>query len=449
MEAGRPRSAREKTPRVSDPNPSMHPGSRRSARSGVERWETPVASSPVVRPARPARLARLVLFGLFAVLAAAAAGRPAAAQTRADSAAVLYDAATDFDGRGDAAVAGALYRHIMARFPGTAAAEKARAALDALTARRARGGGETELIVWSTTFGIWLGIAVPAAFEAQDPEPYGVGLLAGAPAGFLSGRALTRRRPFSLGQARAVTWAGTWGTIQGLGWAMALDWGGDRAIDDYVPEESQAARFGAMIAGGLLGAGGGLLAARREISPGVSTAATMGTVWGWWIGLASSTLADLSEDQTWGTTMMTGNAGLAAGALLGSRVPLSRSRTRMISVAGLIGGVAGGGIALISQPSDKGAMGIMLAGSLTGLAVGAILTDDRGEEDPSQDGDGASEDADAALFDPSGSLLVRSARSGGRWRLSAPLPSPSWEHVGKGRARTAPAWTIPLVNVRF
>ena len=394
---------------------------------------------------------------LIAVLAGglgtAAPLQPASAQvTRADSAAVLLAAAGDFEQRGEMDAAETLYRYIADRFNGTPAAETARGWLDAASAAQSLGGGETELKVWSTTYGIWLGIAVPAALSADDPEPYGVGLLLGAPGGFFGGRALAQSRPLSLGQARAITWGGTWGALQGMALANAADFGGGERIiegDIVIDEEADAeAVLGTMIIGSAVGIGGGMLAARQEIRPGTATSAMLGSLWGSWFGLASSILADLDDDPTWVTTMLTGNAGLAAGALAGSRLPLSRSRARLISVGGLIGGVGGLGLVLIADVDDEDtAIGVTLAGSVAGLVLGGVLT--RGH-DAEEDMSG-NEQAAVAL--PAMGALVN--WSDGDWSLSAPLPSPSLDPALRYRGRYGAAardglvWKVPLLNVRF
>ncbi len=372
--------------------------------------------------------------------------RPAAAQVApADSAAVLLGVASELEGRGESDVAEALYRHIADRFPETPAAATARARLDAAPAQRGQAGGETELKVWSALYGIWLGVAVPMALDAEDSESYGLGLLVGGPAGLLAGRALASSRPMSLGQARAITWGGTWGALQGMGWANALDLGGGERLTagDMVIHEEQSARaiVASMIAGSAVGIAGGALAARREITPGTSTSAMLGSLWGSWFGLAASVLMDMDENTAWTTVALTGNAGLAGGALAGSQWPLSRSRARLISVGGLMGGVGGLGMVLIGQPDDDNTqIGIPLAGSIVGLLLGAALTeDDRGEEDPS-------EDAQAAGFPAPGALLNWSR---GEWSLSAPLPSPVWEPAVRLGGRDELAWKVPLLHVRF
>ncbi len=372
-----------------------------------------------------------------------ASPRSASAQiTRADSAAVLLEAAVDFERRGERDAAETLYRHIAERFPGTPAAETAGAWLDAASADQSRAGGETELKVWSTVYGIWLGMAVPFALGIDDSEPYGVGLLLGAPGGFFGGRAFARSRPVSLGQARAITWGGTWGALQGMALAHAMDIGGGRRLYDDIrerEEQSDEAVFATMIVGSAIGIAGGTLAARREITPGTATSAMLGSLWGSWFGVASSILFDLEEDPTWATTMIAGDVGLVAGALAGSRWPLSRSRARLISVGGLIGTFGGFGLVLISNTDNEDvAIGVPLIGSAVGLVLGTSLTSHHDtEEDPSGNEQAAGQlTAAGALFN----------WSGGDWSLSAPLPSPV---PGDGVGGSGLVWRVPLVNMRF
>lgn len=390
----------------------------------------------------------LVLLALFA--AAACAPRPASAQlTRADTAAVLLAAARDFDDRGEGDIAAALYRHVADRFAGTDAAAFARGRLQGVTARRSQAGGEVELKVWSALYGIWQGIAVPTAADAESAEAFGMGLLLGGPLGFLAGREMARSRPRSLGQARAITWGGTWGAIQGWGWAKALDLGKDRR--DYVnyggdveseDVETTEAVFASMIAGGAAGIAGGLVWARREITPGTATSAMLGSLWGMWFGFSMAFLADIEGDGLMAAAMIGGNAGLAAGAVAGSRIPLSRSRARLISVGGVVGAFGGLGLTLIGQPDgEKTVMSLILASSVAGLAVAAAATG--GDRDgPDQRGDAVG----ASPLPAPGALL---SWSDGEWAFSTPLPSPALEPPGRGGDGHGLAWKVPLLKLRF
>ena len=79
----------------------------------------------------------------------------------ADSANVLLDAAESFESDGRWDVAEALYRFIAEHFDTTPASLQARTRFSALSRVGAEGSGSVELRVWATTFGLWLGVAVP------------------------------------------------------------------------------------------------------------------------------------------------------------------------------------------------------------------------------------------------------------------------------------------------
>ncbi|MDE2806363.1 MAG: hypothetical protein OXN18_14575 [Gemmatimonadota bacterium] len=140
------------------------------------------------------RISALVRPLLFAAVLAALAAPPSSVSaqvTSADSAAVLLATAAAFETEGERDIAEALYRHIARRFPGTPAAESALARLGG----RTTAGGETELRVWATTYGLWMGVAIPLALESEEPEAYGAGLLLGGPAGYLAAHQFVRSRP--------------------------------------------------------------------------------------------------------------------------------------------------------------------------------------------------------------------------------------------------------------
>lgn len=379
----------------------------------------------------------LLLLALVGAATLSAARSATAQPTRPDSAAVLLAAAEDFANRGADDMAEALYRHILERFPGTAAAESARTRLEDVSSRESPAGGEVELKMWSTIYGLYNGGAlIPTALGSTRSEAVGVGLLLGGPAGFLAGLKLTQSRPYSAGQARAITWGATWGTFQGFQWADLLDVGEDR-----YGSPSDEAIATSMIIGGAVGLAGGAIAARRDITPGAATSAMMGSLWGTWFGVASSIIMDLDGDRAVAAMMLAGNAGLIGGALAGSRVPLSRGRTRLISVGGLIGTFAGVGGVLIGQAdSEKVMVGIPLVTGIAGLALGAAATRDRDWPD-------TSEDAEAAAPLPApGSLLNWSE---GKWALSTPLPTPVLEPTPRNDGREGLVWRVPLLKVRF
>jgi hypothetical protein len=130
-----------------------------------------------------------------------------------------------------------------------------------------------------------------------------------------------------------------------------------------------------------------------------------------------------------------GNAGLLGTALLAPGWNVTRSRARLVSIAGVMGGVVGLGIDLLVQPEDeKAAIAIPLSTSAAGLLLGAALTED-------------SDDSEASP-DPMGDALLNLA--GGTWSIGMPIPVPVRSvvddpHGHRYRTRLA----IPLLKGAF
>jgi hypothetical protein len=351
----------------------------------------------------------------------------AAAQTRVDSAAVLLETARRFEGMGRLDVADALYEHILERFRDTPAAATVQQIRVAMPVDRGARSGRVELQVWSTLYGAALGLALPEMFGADNAEIFGIGLLLGAPAGFLVARGYARSRQLTEGQARAITFGGTWGAWQGLGWAIALELG----EDDIGGEEPYV---DAAVLGSFVGIAAGAILGRKPIPTGLATTVNFGALWGTWFGVAAGVLAGAS-DGVLDASLIGGNAGLIATAILAPRWQMSRNRARLVSVGGLLGGIAGAGALLIVQPDDeKVAIMFPLAGSVAGLWLGAVRTrdHDRGGAAP-----GGGE---------SGALLDWRA---GRLGLGTPVPYPTLLRTDRGRTGTSPAIGVTLLRARF
>ena len=389
----------------------------------------------------------ILLCASLAVLFSGSPARSVQAQarvTQADTAQVLLEAARGFEAEGRWDVAEALYQHVVARYGTTVAATEARSRLATPPANVVYGDGTVELTVWMTLYGAWLGVAVPGAFGADSPEPYGVGLLAGGPTGFLSGRGMARSLNLSEGQARAITLGGTWGTWQGFGWREVFDLGVEQSCNTspfgdefcFDNEDNSEETFAAMVVGGLVGIGVGALLSGRDITPGTGTVVNFGSLWGTWFGVAGGILMDLEDDDLLAATLVGGDVALLATALLAPGWNVSRSRARLVSIAGVLGGLGGAGIDLIAQPDDeKVAVAIPLVGSVAGLLLGIAATRDSG---PDLGGSEAS----------TSGALVRLDE--GRISLGLPTPVPTLvPHDGPRGTRLRPALGLELFRARF
>lgn len=400
------------------------------------------------RPRSTARsvLVRTLLVLLTVVAAILAPSESSAQLTRADSAAVLLEAADAFAQEGRWEIAEAIYERIAERYGGTPAAETARTRLAAPESARPQRPSRVELQVFGTTYGAWLGIAVPLAFGSDAPEAYGAGLLVGGPLGLLASRAYMNANPVSEGQARAISWGGIWGTWQGYGWAEVLDIGeGEVCSGDvcYPTDDNGEELVASMVVGGVAGIVGGALLARNPIRSGVASGAQGGSTWGSVYGAMLAGIVD--DDAGEGvlvTSLLAGNVGLVAGAGLAARYDLTRSDIRMINLGALIGGLGGLGLDLLIQPDDTEVqLGIPLVTSLVGLGIAASRTG--GASVGGDDGqlDGEVPDLDAAMID----------YRDGRLSLGPPLPRPSLLRLDRPHVPTEwkPALTVRLLRATF
>lgn len=390
-----------------------------------------------------ARILLAVALGMgTSALALSLSPSAAAAQiSEADSAAVLLQAASRFERDGRWEVAEAIYVLLAEQYGATPAGIEARARLTAPADQRIERISRVELQVFGTLYGLWLGVAVPVAFGADDPEAFGAGLLLGGPIGFFGSRAALRARPLSEGQARAISWGGIFGTWQGFGWAELLNFGQEEICSEfgcYDSGDNQEELFASMIIGGLAGITTGAIIARNPVRSGVSSGAQAGSIWASIYGAMISGIVDSDNgDAALASALVAGNVGLLAGAGLAARYDMSRSRIRVINLGALLGGLGGVGIDLLVQPDDEEvALLLPLVTSVAGLGIAAYTTrdSDRGVERGPQD-------LDLALIRLSGEGL----------RVAPPMPIPTLLPMddANGRPVWRPGISLELFRATF
>ena len=352
---------------------------------------------------------------LLALPAAARAQEPI---SRADSAEVLVGTAERLQAQGSTELAEALARLVERRYADTPAAARAAALLTTTVATRESRSGRAGLISFTTIYGAWLGVAVPAMLGADSPEAYGLGLLTGAPLGFFGGRAYAKDRSVSAGDAGLITWSGLFGTWQGGGWVQVGD---DLECDvDFCSEDGPDSEeiFGWMVAGGLLGIGTSMVVAdRTDVTGGTATMIGWGSLWGTGLGLVTAVIADYEgNDEPLTAALIGGDVGLLSMALLAPRWDMSSGRAWLVNAGGVMGAAVGGGIDLIIQPDDEDlAILIPTVGAAVGLGLAAHLTRDMDE----------GRVREGMLRDPrdaSGALLRLRE---GDWSVALPQPTPA------------------------
>lgn len=370
----------------------------------------------------------LVLLGVVAVTLCAAHRAARAQATRADSAAILYDAAQRLRVEGKQAAADALFDFILRRFGDTPVAVRVRAELSSRPAEPER-SGRLELLAWGTIYGAWLGVAVPTAVQATGTTPYGIGLILGGPLGYLASKAYADAARPTLGQARAMTLGFRWGTWQVAGWYGALQSG--RASTEGVVT--------AMVVGGVGGmAGAALYGRHRTVPVGVVTAASHGAYWGTWFGVMGLVLFDVKDNAALELVLAAGDAGLLTAAATAPR-DITPGRVWLTTAAGLAGAAVGGGLDLIIQPNDaKLAVAIPTIASAIGLAVGVKLAK-------------SAERSSMAPAPESSEATALLQMGEGGTRFGVPMPVPTFVPVGQRGVRRVyrPVLMVPLIAASF
>ena len=379
------------------------------------------------------RLTIVIVFLLGLMVA-----EPVSAQVSpADSAAVLLGVANRLRAEGRASLANSLLDLIVQQFPATPAAVEAQRMRLAFRGVAEERSGKTELLVFSTMYGLALGGLVPLAFEADDPEIYGLGLIVGGPSGFLLGRQLLRSRPLSEGQAGAISFGTLWGAWQAVGWTEVL--GNDFVCDfDVCFDDGPSSE--ALLRAGLLGSAAGLgvgaWLAQKEIPAGTSATVSLGAFWGTWYAVGFGVLANQQDhdDRLLTIALIGGDLGLISAALMAPKWNFSQSRARLVSIAGLAGGLAGAGALLILQPDGEESIIVPMVTSAVGLALGVGWTRNYDERS------GPAAPPGEALLD----------RSGGSWRVGMPqIGVRALEINEAGKRRVEPGLYVPLLKARF
>lgn len=299
-----------------------------------------------------------------------------AAPAYADEAWDRYDAAFEALAAGDQAGARATLETIVATSPDHPAAVKARARLAELgvvaveapgavdvpaptpattTSRVAR----AELVLGMTVTGVFAGIeACTDACDQARSQAAGVMIGGG---GALGLTLLASRKGIHSGEAQLYNSATTWGRWNALG-----------ALDGFPSTTKEAwLSLGAQAAG--LGVGVGLWKLWRP-SAGDVALANSGLLWG--TVLSSWGQLWFGRDPTFPAAVIAGDIGLAIGAALASEVKMSRGRTLLIDVGGVLGSLLGGLVAvgLDSGDADRKIGGVMTISTALGLGLAAVAT---------------------------------------------------------------------------
>jgi F0F1-type ATP synthase assembly protein I len=278
--------------------------------------------------------------------------------------------------------------------------------------------GRGRLVLWSSLYGIWLGIATDVLFDVTGSRAVILPPLLGMGAGLGLSLQLTRDTPVSAGQAWTIITGVDYGSINGALWAGGFD-------------ASAKATVGAAVVSGFAATAAGLAVA-DAVSPSAGDIELVrsGLLWGGTAGFL--TVAALSSgDHLDGNTASLGaaaamDAGFVVALGLARRMELSKNRVLIIDAGALAGGLTGLAVSWLAVTnagqSRRALTGSTLLGLAAGITIAAVSTQDLDKHH-----------RDRSASDPSlpsvPALFARSAD--GTWAPGSPAPAPVLDGPGR------------------
>jgi hypothetical protein len=299
--------------------------------------------------------------------------------------------------------------------------------IEKMEKRSVTGGneGRGRLVLWSTLYGIWLGIATDIMFEVDGDRAVIVAPLVGMGAGLGLSLAATSNFHLTVGEAYTIITGLDYGSFNGALWAGGLDLSDKGVVGATVATSIAATSIGVLVANAKSPSAGDIELVRSGLLwgtiGGVLTTAAIGP----------SITNDISTQSVLKLAAAAMDAGFVTGVALANTYDLSKNRVLLIDAGGFTGGLAGAGIAWLVAGSDSNGQGIAgagLAGMLAGIGVAAYVTRDLDEDDAE-----SIVGARSSRSSPSSRSSVQAvfARDNdGRWSVGTPGPVPVLDGTG-------------------
>ncbi|MEO8704574.1 MAG: hypothetical protein ABI867_31255, partial [Kofleriaceae bacterium] len=303
------------------------------------------------------------------ILLVVAAATPVFAQPAAtpptDDVWRAYDAAFTTAAAGDTDAAKAQLLQLQTRWPQHPASLRAGAITRTFATRIADPNGPSkvargELVFWSTIGGVFIGANMCNLVGCATDREYAAVYMASV-GGALGLAVLASHHGVRNGEAQLYNSSQTWG-----------GWNGIMLANETNDDENKAAIALASQGVGLLG-GIGLWQTWRPTQGDVALTnsvflwTTMLTVWGH--------LAAGEDTLTLRRVVLAGDAGIVAGALISTQVKMSRGRTLLIDLGGILG-ILAGGIVAVSTDSERAAGTALFVGTAGGLVLATVASDE-------------------------------------------------------------------------
>ena len=271
--------------------------------------------------------------------------------------------------------------------------------------------GRGRLVLWSSLYGIWLGIAGDVVLDVHDSKTAVLLPMIGLAATVATAALVTSQHPVTTGQAWTIITGLDYASANGALWGAAAGLSAKGTIGVALATSVAATSVATWVAATQRPKAGDIELVRSALLWG--TAAGL-------LGAATFRSSDSGARAAWTAGAVAMDVGLAAGIGLANAFDLSRNRVLMIDAGAIGGGLAGFGISWLiaggANANGRAIAGGTLGGLLAGIAVAALVTRTLDSDDTAR----------RALAYPA--VLARGAD--GHWSLNVPSPSPVLDTTG-------------------
>ena len=235
-----------------------------------------------------------------------------------------------------------------------------------------------ELMITQTVVaGLFLGLAVPGStWQPSEPGPPVLLGLTGAAIGGVGSHFFAKEFEPTTGQVMSLFTGEVLGAANGFGLSAAF------------PPRDYRAAYQQTLLGTLIGAGGGVAAAKYlDPDAGQVAAVNAGMLWGTYFSSMSFLIWEESNPRFIAMRVVGGaDLGAGLGALSAHYFPMTRGRANMINLGGVAGTAVGLGVFRMvdfygSLNNQESVAGILMASTGAGLATAALLTRTMGTSD--------------------------------------------------------------------
>jgi hypothetical protein len=270
--------------------------------------------------------------------------------------------------------------------------------------------GRGRLALWSSLYGIWLGIAGDIFIDTNSAQAAVLLPMIGMGAGLATSLLVTSEHPVTTGQAWTIITGMDYASINGALWGGGLNLSAKGVAGASVLASAIATPIAIFVASTQRPKAGDIELVRSSL------------LWGTAAGMlaAASFSSGTTAQGGWRAGAIAMDVSLAAGIGLANTFDLSRNRVLIIDSGAVGGGLIGFGMAVLfggKTVSGQALAGGALGGLVAGIAIAALAT--RHLDTPAETQ--ASAPAYPALF-------ARAAD--GRWSVGMPAPTPVLDVTG-------------------